>query len=118
MSDRELFEKLIATMERLEKTGTLEKFYNSVKEENMLYRVDMPYISEEHDYKDIRDDMYFRTAMSIQNAEKEMGKAKFYMSRTKSLYDTYKPNEKIITNPDILKFIKDYEEDIGIGGEE
>lgn len=112
-SYKELLEKLIATMERLEKAGTLAKFFENTKEKNILYSEDLPFISEDSGYKEIRDNMYLRIAMCVQRAEEEMGKAKFYMNRTKSLYETYKPNEKNITHPDILKFIKDYEEDNG-----
>lgn len=111
MSDRELFEKLIATMERVEKAGTLAKFFENTKEKNLLYSEDLPFISEDSGYEEIRNTMYFRAAMCVQRAEEEMGKAKFYIDQTNSLYKTYKPNEKNITNPDILKFIKDYEKE-------
>ena len=117
MTDRELFEKLIATMEKVDKAGTLAKFFQNTEEKNVLYSEDLPFISEEEGYKEIRDNMYFRVVMCVQRAEEEMGKAKFFISRTTSLYKTYKPNEKDITNPVILKFIKDYEEDNGLKGD-
>lgn len=118
MNDKELLEKLISTMERIEKAGTFQEFFQSVQPDHRFDSVSYPAITKDEGYKEIYDSCMFQCALHLNKADEELARAKHYVSYTTNMYLDYKKRRDSITNPDILKFIKDYEEAIGLGGEE
>lgn len=118
MSDKELLEKLISTMESIEKAGTFQEFFKNIKPDHRFDSVSSPAISKEDGYKEIYDSCMYQCALHLNKADEALARAKHYVNYTTNMYLDYRKRRESITNPDILKFIKDYEEAIGLGGEE
>ena len=109
MSDEE-YEKLMATLERIEKAGTLADIVRTAPDpswEDMANT--MPTIDGEDSFERIHRCGLIGMAFALQRLEKEAGMVKYFDSYCRDLYNGYKPREKDINHPDILKFIKDYE---------
>lgn len=103
-------QKIIEAVERLEKAGTLAKLIeNAQYRQEDLWKLQLPCVSSTNGYKEIRDDVLLTIAFRIENINKEVSIIKAALEHVDSLYNSWKGQE--ITNPDILKFVKDYEED-------
>ena len=110
MSDEKV-EQLIATLERLEKAGTLQEFLKSVPElprEELWKSTMFPLVSD--GFKKMHDFCMVELSLHISEMEKEMSWANYYADYCKNIYDGYAANRENIKNPEILKFMKDYEE--------
>lgn len=118
MIDEEEFERLMATLERIEKAGTLADIVRTAPdpswEDTALM---MPIVSGEDSFERIHRRSLSNMAFAIQRLEKEAGMVKYFDGYCRNLYKDYKSGEKEIKHPDILKFIKDYE-NYYKGGEE
>lgn len=111
MIDKEDFEKLMATLERIEKAGTLADIVRMAPDPSWEDTAStMPTISGEDSFERIRNRGLINVAFAIQRLEKEAGMVKYFDGYCRNLYENYKPREKEIKHPDILKFIKDYED--------
>ena len=77
----------------------------------------MPIVYGEDSFERIHNCGLINLASALQGLEKEAGIAKYFERYCRNLYENYKSREKEIKHPDILKFIKDYE-NYYKGGEE
>ena len=111
MTDADKVERLLSTLERLEKAGELKKF---LKEAPEISRVELlnstmiPTVSE--GFKKMHDFCMVELSLHISEMEKEMAWANYYAEYCKNIYDGHEANRENIKNPEILSFMKDYEE--------
>ena len=109
--DAEKVEQLLAALGRLEKAGTLQEFLKSVPEvprEELLNSTMIPTVSE--GFKKMHDFCMVELSLHISEMEKEMAWANYYANYCKNIYGGYAANRENIKNPEILSFMKDYEE--------
>ena len=107
----EKVEQLLATLERLEKAGTLQKFLKGASEvpKDELWKSTMfPIVSE--GFKKMHGFCMVAMSIHLSEMEKEMAWVNYYAEYCKNIYDGYLSNRENIKNPDILNFMKDYEE--------
>lgn len=110
MSDEKV-EQLLSTLERLEKAGTLQKFLGGAPEvprEELWKSTAIPAVSK--GFKEMHDVCMVALSLHLSEMEKEMAWANYYAEYCKNIYDGYAANRENIKNPEILKFMKDYEE--------
>lgn len=118
MISEEEYEKLMATLERIEKAGTLADIVRNAPDPSWEdTALTMPMISGEDSFERIHRRGLTNMAFTLQKLEKEAGMVKYFDGYCRNLYENYKLREKEIKHPDILKFIKDYE-NYYKGGEE
>ena len=95
-------------LKQLQKSKTLEKFLNSVEEED-IYPFLTPILK---DYKSEKDDTYRIMANKIAKIEKELRYLKYLNNLSLNNYKYYKKAiEEGATQPDYIKYVKDYEKD-------
>lgn len=106
-----LYQELLETIKLLKQTGTLDKFFENISDMDFdeIYKSEQPFIDEDYTYRQMQDFCGIQAMKYAHSATKDMQKAKFYANYVDNLYKNYKSREKDIKNPDILKFIKDYE---------
>lgn len=118
MISEEEYEKLMATLERIEKAGTLADIVRTAPDPSWEdTALTMPIIYGEDSFERIHKRGLINMAFALQRLEEEASTVKYFDSYCKNLYKDYKPREKEIKHPGILKFIKDYE-NYYKGGEE
>lgn len=107
----EKIEQLLAILERLEKAGTLKEFLKEapkVPREELLNSTMIPTVSE--GFKKMHDFCMVSVPILLSEMEKTMALANYYVNYCKNIYDSYATNRDNIKNPEILSFMKDYEE--------
>ena len=107
----EKVEQLLAILERLEKAGTLQEFLKEAPEiprEELLNSTMIPTVSE--GFKKMHNFCMLALSLRLSEMEKEMTWANHYANYCKNIYDSYAANRENIKNPEILSFMKDYEE--------
>lgn len=110
MISEEEYEKLMATLERIEKAGTLADIMRTAPDPSWEDTASaIPTINEENGFERIHGICLIEMAFALQRLEEEAGMAKYFDSYCRNLYENYKSREKEIKHPDIIKFIKDYE---------
>jgi hypothetical protein len=118
MINEEEYAKLMATLERIEKAGTLADIVRTAPDPSWEdTSLTMPTIYGEDSFERIHRRGLTNMAFALQRLEKEAGMVKYFEGYCKNLYENYKSREKEIKHPDILKFIKDYEAYYKGGGE-
>lgn len=107
----EKVEQLIAILERLEKAGTLQEFLKSASEvpREELWKSTM-FSTVSEGFKKMHDFCMVELSLHLFEMEKEMAWANYYAEYCKNIYDGYAANRENIKNPEILSFMKDYEE--------
>ena len=104
-------EQLLSTLERLERAGTLQKFLKSVPEvprEELWKSTTIPAVSK--GFKEMHDVCMVALSLRLSEMERAMAWANYYAEYCKNIYDGYAANRENIKNPEILEFMKDYEE--------
>ena len=104
-------EQLLSTLERLEKAGELKKFLKEAPEisrEELWKSTMFPLVSE--GFKKMHDFCMVELSLHLSEMEKEMAWVNYYANYCKNIYDSYTTNRENIKNPEILDFMKDYEE--------
>ena len=110
MSDEKV-KQLLVTLERLEKAGTLQEFLKEAPEvprEELWKSTMVPPVSEGS--KKMHDFCMVALSLRLSEMEKEMAWVNYYAKYCKNIYDGYAANRENIKNPEILNFMKDYEE--------
>lgn len=103
--------QLLFTLKRLEKAGTLQEFLKEAPEvprEELLSSTMIPTVSE--GFKKMHDFCMVALSLRLSEMERAMAWANYYANYCKNIYDGYAANRENIKNPDILNFMKDYEE--------
>ena len=109
--DADDVEQLIATLERLERAGTLQKFLKGAPEvprDELWKSTTIPATSK--GFKEMHDVCMVAFSLRLSEIERAMAWANYYADYCKNTYDGYVANRDKIKNPEILRFIKDYEE--------
>lgn len=111
MMNEEEYEKLMATLERIEKAGTLSDIVRLAPDPNWddTATANLPFVDGPDAFERIHNSSLLSLGFAIQRLEKEASMVKYFDRYCKNLYENYKSQEKMIKHPDILKFIKDYE---------
>lgn len=107
----EKVEQLLATLERLEKAGTIKEFLKEAPEvprDELLNSTMIPTVSE--GFKKMYNFCMVALSLHLSEMERAMAWANYYSEYCKYIYDGYVANRENIKNPEILKFMKDYEE--------
>lgn len=98
-------------LERLEKAGTLQKFLKGASEvprEELWKSAMIPPVAQ--GFEKMHDFCMVALSLHLSEMEKEMAWADYYANYCKNIYDGYAANRENIKNPEILSFMKDYEE--------
>ena len=103
-------QKLIDTLERIEKAGALDKLFEGAEEPSSMER--FAWGNRYHDSDDFWEtlqDCWLKTGQELQEVYEHLRKAKFFHGQTRERYQDLKSRESEIKNPKLIKFIKDYE---------
>ena len=103
--------QLLATLERIERAGTLQEFLKGASElprDELLNSTMIPTVSD--GFKKMHDFCMVGVSLRLSEMEMAMASANHYAEYCKNIYDSYAANRENIKNPEILKFMKDYEE--------
>lgn len=119
LNEDDKLQKLIDTLERIEKAGTLDKLFEIAKEPSFMetfewqpsYAASDDFLEELHSYQ-------LRAAYELQEVYEHLRKAKFFYRQTRERYQDLKSRESEIKNPVLIKFIKDYEAYYGKRGKD
>ena len=104
-------EQLLTILERLEKAGELKKFLKEAPEisrEELWKSTVIPPVLE--GFKKMHDFCMVELSLLLSEMERTMALANYYANYCKNIYDGYAANRENIKNPEILEFMKDYEE--------
>lgn len=110
LNEDKKIQKLIDTLERIEKAGTLDKLFEGAEEPSSMEefawgnRYDYS-----NDFRETLRDYDLRTGRELQEVYEHLRKAKFYHKQIRERYQDLKSRESTIKNPSLIKFIKDYE---------
>ena len=107
----EKVEQLLAMLERLEKAGTFQEFLKEAPEaprEELWKSTMIPPVSR--GFKKMHNICMMALSLRLSEIEKAMSWANYYAEYCKNIYDGYAANRENIKNPEILEFMKDYEE--------
>ena len=103
-------QKLIDTLERIEKAGTLDKLFEGAEEPSSMERFAWGHsYYDSDDFREMLRGCELRTGQELQEVYEHLRKAKFFHSQTRERYQDLKSRESTIKNPILIKFIKDYE---------
>ena len=103
-------QKLIDTLERIEKAGTLDKLFEGAEEPSFMERLDWEHnYYDSDDFRETLQDYELRAGQELQEVYEHLRKAKFFHRRAREIYQDLKSRESEIKNPKLIKFIKDYE---------
>ena len=107
----EKVKQLLAILERLEKAGTLQEFLKEATEvprEELSNSTMIPTVSE--GFRKMHDSCMVALSLRLSEMERAMAWVNYYANYCKNIYDGYAANRENIKNPEILNFMKDYEE--------
>ena len=103
-------QKLIDTLERIEKAGTLDKLFECAEEPSFVEGFAWGHsCNYSGDFRETLQDYELRTGREFQEMYEHLRKAKFFHRQIRERYQDLKSRESEIKNPDLIKFIKDYE---------
>lgn len=117
MIDDEKIDQLIGLLNRLDKDGSFGEFLKnapspSVKELSKYGTLIRPSVSD--GFEEMHKSCMIQLALWIKRVEEAASMMKYFESYCKSMYDGYEADRTLIVNPEILKFIRDYERYYGI----
>lgn len=110
LNEDKKLQKLIDTLERIEKAGTLDKLFECAEEPDFMERFawgNSYYGSD--DFREALRDCELRTGQEFQKMYEHLRRAKFFHREARERYQDLKSRESTIKNPTLIKFIKDYE---------
>ena len=110
LNEDKKIQKLIDTLDRIEKAGTLDKLFEGVEEPSFIERFAWGHsYYDSDDFRETLQDYELRAGREIQEVYEHLRRAKFFHSQTRERYQDLKARESEIKNPRLIKFIKDYE---------
>ena len=110
LNEDKKLQKLIDTLERIEKAGTLDKLFKDAEEPSSMERFAWGHsYNDSDDFWETLQDCWLKTGQEFQEVYEHLRKAKFYHSQPRERYQDLKSRESKIKNPSLIKFIKDYE---------
>lgn len=112
MTDKE-YKKLLAILSRLEKDKTFDVFFKNTPEptveERLLAGGPLGVPSPKNTFERIHTVCMVGAAQVLERIEDQMKIAKYYVKYCGEIYRQYKQDEAEIANPDILRYLRDYE---------
>lgn len=110
LNEDDKLQKLIDTLERIEKAGTLDKLFEGAEEPSFteMFAWGHSYHYSD-DFRETLRDYDLRTGRELQEVYEHLRKAKFFYEWTRKRYQDLKSREDEIKNPTLIKFMKDYE---------
>lgn len=113
MINEEKLEQLIKSVEEFKNAKTFEELFKNLDKPSIYDDELIAGVPGTRDnFKTIRATSHLNFAINLNEAEKSLKKAKFYMEYLDCLYANYKSRENEIANPCILDFIRDYEKEM------
>ena len=110
LNEDKKLQKLIDTLERIEKAGTLDKLFKDAEEPSSMERFAWGHrYNDSDDFWETLQDCWLKTGQELQEVYEHLRKAKFFHSQPRERYQDLKSRESEIKNPNLIKFIKDYE---------
>ena len=110
LNEDKKLQKLIDTLERIEKAGTLDKLFEGAEEPSFMEKFAWGHrYNDSDDFRETLQDYELRAGQELQEAYEHLRKAKFFHKQTRERYQDLKSRESAIKNPSLIKFIKDYE---------
>ena len=103
-------QKLIDTLERIEKAGTLDKLFKDAEGPSFMERFAWGHsYYDSDDFRETLRGCELRAGQEFQEMYEHLRKAKFFHREARERYQDLKSRESTIKNPILIKFIKDYE---------
>ena len=110
LNEDKKFQKLIDTLERIEKAGTLDKLFEGAEEPSLMEKLTWGHsYYDSDDFRETLQDYELRAGRELQEVYEHLRKAKFFHREARERYQDLKSRESEIKNPSLIKFIKDYE---------
>lgn len=110
LDENDKLQKLIDTLERIEKAGTLDNLFEGAEKPSFMEEFTWGHrYHYSNDFRETLLDYDLRTGRELQEMYEHLRKAKFFYRQTRERYQDLKSRESEIKNPDLIKFIKDYE---------
>ena len=110
LNEDKKLQKLIDTLERIEKAGTLDKLFKGAEEPSCMERFAWGHsYYDSDDFREMLQDCWLKTGQELQEVYEHLRRAKFFHSEARRRYQDLKSRESEIKNPSLIKFIKDYE---------
>lgn len=117
MIDNEKVDRLINLLNRLDKDGSFNEFLKnapapSAEELSKYGTLIHPSVSD--GFEKIHKSCMLQLAFWLKRVEEAASMMEYFSSYCRHMYDGYEADRILIANPEILKFIHDYEEYYGI----
>lgn len=117
MIDNEKIDQLIGLLNRIDKEGSLSEFLKnaslpSIEEMSKYGTLIHPSVSD--GFEKIHESCMIQLALWLKRIDEAASMMNYFASYCKNMYDGYEANRTLIANPEILKFIRDYEKYYGI----
>ena len=110
LNEDKKFQKLIDTLERIEKAGTLDRLFKDAEDPSFMERFAWGHsYYDSDDFQETLQDYELRAGRELQEVYEHLRKAKFFHREVRRRYQDLKSRESEIKNPRLIKFIKDYE---------
>lgn len=110
LNEDKKIQKLIDTLERIEKAGTLDKLFKDAEEPSFMERLTWGHsYCDSDDFGETLQDYELRAGKELQEVYEHLRRAKFFHREARERYKDLKSRESEIKNPILIKFIKDYE---------
>ena len=110
LNEDKKLQKLIDTLERIEKAGTLDRLFEGAEDPSFMERLTWGHsYYDSDDFRETLRDYELRAGQELQEVYEHLRKAKFFHRQARERYQDLKSRESEIKNPKLIKFIKDYE---------
>ena len=119
LNEDKKLQKLIDTLDRIEKAGTLDKLFEDAAEPSFMEKLTWGHsYYDSDDFRETLQDYELRAGRELQEVYEHLRKAKFFHREARRRYQDLKSRESEIKNPTLIKFIKDYEAYYGKGSKD
>ena len=119
LNEDKKLQKLIDTLDRIEKAGTLDKLFEDAEEPSFMEKLTWGHsYYDSDDFRETLQDYELRAGRELQEVYEHLRKAKFFHREARRRYQDLKSRESEIKNPSLIKFIKDYEAYYGEKGKD
>lgn len=110
LNEDKKLQKLIGTLEKIEKAGTLAKLFESAEAPSTVEAYDWQRgYADSDDFLEMFHGCQLKAGRELQEVYEHLRKAKFFYEWTRKRYQDLKSREDEIKNPVLIKFMKDYE---------
>lgn len=109
-ADASELQKILDTLKRIEEAKTLDNLFMNAKEPSFMEATNWSVnLYHGDDFLETFYSYQLRAGRELQEAYEHLRKAKYFYEWVRKYYQGLKSRENEIKNPDLIKFIKDYE---------